>query len=192
MTERDTPAATLNLVAGLDRALAWEGGRSVRYLVADLSARGGARAASEAPPLDLALAIDVSGSMAGDKLDAARRTAAAVAEALGERDRLTLVAFDSTAELLLDARAMDAAGRREAASAIARLEPRGGTDLFGGWLLAAERVATAMAAAPRASHRVVLLSDGQANEGVTDRAELARHAGALLARGIVTSTVGIG
>ncbi|MBP0447441.1 VWA domain-containing protein [Roseomonas sp. SSH11] len=192
MTERGTPAATLHLAAGLDRALAWEGGRSVRYLVADLSARGDARTAGDAPPLDLALAVDVSGSMAGDKLDAARRTATAVAEALGERDRLTLVAFDSAAELLLDARAMDEAGRREAAAAIARLEPRGGTDLFGGWLLAAERVATAMAAAPRASHRVVLLSDGQANEGVTDRAELSRHAGALLARGILTSTVGIG
>jgi Ca-activated chloride channel family protein len=192
MTKRSIPAVTLGLTAGLDRTLGWEGGRSLRYLVADLAAGGRPRAAREAPPLNLALAIDVSSSMAGDKLDAARSTAVAVAGALDERDRLTLVAFDSTAELLLDARAMDAAGRREAAAAITRLQPRGGTNLFGGWLLAAERVATAMVAFPRSSHRVVLLSDGQANDGVTEHAELARHAGALLARGVVTSMVGIG
>ncbi|MBL6082388.1 VWA domain-containing protein [Belnapia sp. T18] len=188
----DRPATRLILTAGLDRALAWEGGASIRYLVADLTAEGGGRAVRQVPPLNLALAIDVSGSMAGEKLDAARRTALAVAQALGEADRLTVVAFDSDAELLLDARPMDAAGRRAAARAIGRLAPRGGTNLFSGWLLAAEHVAVTMAAGAGASHRLMLLSDGQANEGVTDRAELAHHTGELLKRGIMTSAVGIG
>jgi Ca-activated chloride channel homolog len=192
MTDHIDHAVTLELAAGLDRALAWEEGGSVRYLIADLAARGGQAAGREPPPLNLALAIDVSGSMAGEKLEAARRTAAAVAEALGPRDRLTLVAFDSQAELLLAARPMDAAGRRAAAAAIRRLVDRGGTNLFEGWLRAAEQVAAAMEADPKASHRLMLLSDGQANEGVTGRSELARHAGELLARGIITSTVGIG
>lgn len=185
-------ATTLDLSAGLDRALAWEEGGSVRHLVADLRARGGSLPRRESPALNLALAIDVSGSMGGDKIEAARRAALAVAGALGSRDRLSLVAFDSTAELLLEARPMDQAGRTAAANAIRRLEVRGGTNLFDGWLLAAEHVALAQAGDPQGSHRLVLLSDGQANEGVTDRAELARHAGELLARGIVTSTVGIG
>ena len=189
----DHPVA-LDLAAGLDRALAWEQGGSVRYLVADLAARGGQGVAAgrEPPPLNLALAVDVSGSMAGEKLDAARRTAAAVAEALGPRDRLALVAFDSQAELLLAARPIDDGGRRAAVAAIGRLAERGGTNLFEGWLRAAEQVAAAMEAGPKASHRLVLLSDGQANEGVTDRSELARHAGGLAARGVVTSAVGIG
>jgi Ca-activated chloride channel family protein len=39
---------------------------------------------------------------------------------------------------------------------------------------------------------VLLLSDGQANEGVTERQEIAHHAGALLERGVVTSALGIG
>lgn len=115
-----------------------------------------------------------------------------VAEALTEHDCLSIIAFDSTAELLLDARPMDRAGRAAAITAIAGLAERGGTNLFDGWLLAAERVAVAMAAAPQASHRVLPLSDGQANEGVTEREEIARHAGALLERGVVTSALGIG
>src|SRR3954471_25033414 len=53
-------------------------------------------------------------------------------------------------------------------------------------------VAIAMAAGAGASHRLLLLSDGQANEGTTDRAELAHHTGELLKRGIITSAVGIG
>jgi Ca-activated chloride channel homolog len=183
---------SLTLTAGLDRTSAWEEGGSVRYLVAELAAEGATTPRTDAPALNLALAIDVSSSMAGDKIDAARRAARAVAEALTERDRLSIIAFDSRAELLLDACAMDGAGRAAALTAIAGLVDRGSTNLFDGWLLAAERVAVAMAASPQASHRVLLLSDGQTNRGVTDRGEIARHAGALLERGVITSAVGIG
>jgi Ca-activated chloride channel family protein len=72
---------SLTLTAGLDRTRAWEEGGSVRYLVAELAAEGATTPRTEAPALNLALAIDVSGSMAGDKIDAARRAARAVAEA---------------------------------------------------------------------------------------------------------------
>lgn len=187
----DTVPTTLALTLGLDRSLAWQEGDSVRYAVAELTAQGDDRRA-EAPPLNLALAVDVSGSMAGAKIAAARRTALALAAALTPRDRLTIVAFDSDAEVLLDARPMTEAGQRAAQAAIHRLAERGGTNLWGGWLRAAECVAAAMEDGARASHRVLLLSDGQANEGVTDAAELARQARGLLERGIVTSAVGIG
>ena len=188
----DLIPATLSLNLGLDRQLAWAEGGSVRYLVAEIAAASSAPATAQSPALNLALAIDISGSMAGAKLDAARATAAAVARVLTARDRLSIIAFDSEATLLLDARAMDARGQAAALAAIRRLEPRGGTNLWEGWLLAGERVATAMAANDRASHRVLLLSDGQANEGVSDASELARHTAELLSRGIITSAVGIG
>ena len=190
--QHDAPIRRLTLAAGLDRSRAWEEGGSVRYLVADLSTPDAITPRPEAPALNMALAIDISGSMAGDKIDAARRAARAVAEALTQRDRLSIVAFDNTAELLLDARPMDADGRAAACAAIGGLVDRGGTNLFDGWLLAAERVALAMVAGPQASHRVLLLSDGQANQGLTERGEIAGHVGALLERGVVTSALGIG
>ena len=183
---------TFHLAADLDRALAWKEGGSVRHVVAELSAETATAGQRDMPALNLAIVIDVSGSMAGEKLEAARQAAADLAEGLGPNDRLTLVAFASNTELLLDARPMDDAGRAAAQNAVARLATRGMTNLSAGWLLGAEHLAIAMQTAPRAAHRLLLLSDGQANEGMTDPAELARHAGELLARGIITSAVGIG
>ncbi|WP_439813781.1 vWA domain-containing protein [Zavarzinia sp. CC-PAN008] len=188
----DLTATRLVLDADFDRGLALVEGQSVRYLVAALSAEGPPPAPQDAPPLNLALSIDVSGSMSGDKLDAARRAATAVAQAMGERDRLSVVAFDDTVRVLLDGAHMDRRGRDSACAAIASLQVGGSTALFDGWMTGAERVAVAMLAAPQATHRVLLLSDGQANVGIVDRGEIATHAGALLDRGIVTSTVGIG
>ena len=182
----------LTLRIGLDRTLAWDAGGSVRYLVADLDASGTVATEVTPPAINLALAIDVSGSMVGEKIVAARDTASAVTRALTARDRLTIVAFSHEATLLLDARSMDDAGRREALQAIARLESDGNTNLWEGWRMAGERVATAMRESAKASHRVLILSDGQANQGTTDPRELAHHAGEALARGIITSAVGIG
>lgn len=182
----------LSLTCGPDRELVWAEGDSVRYLVADVSAAGTVLQDCERVPVNLALAIDVSGSMAGEKLTAARATAAAVAEALTADDRLTLVAFSNHAELLLDACRMDAEGRTQAAAAIAKLRTIGSTNLFAGWDLAAGRVSHASGADPRASHRVLMLTDGLANIGVTDAPSLARFAGDALRQNIITSAVGIG
>lgn len=192
MSDSKIVPTMLELTIGLDRALAWDAGGSVRYLVADLAAQGTASTSAQPPAVNLALAVDVSTSMSGEKLVAARETAAAVARALTPRDRLTIVTFSTVSRVLLDARSMDDDGRSDALKAISQLQVEGSTNLWEGWLLAGERVAGAMQADPRASHRVLLLSDGQANNGITEPRELAHHAGEALARGIITSAVGIG
>ena len=79
MTER------LTLTAAADRSLAWVEGDSVRYVVATLAAaRPEAMARAPAPPVHLALVIDVSGSMAGEKLEQAKSAALGVSEAILE------------------------------------------------------------------------------------------------------------
>jgi len=186
---RDT---SLSLSFAPDRHLIWEEGDSVRYLVADIGADGVLPEANKETPINLALAIDVSGSMGGGKLEAACRTAIAVADGMRGHDRLTIVSFSDDAVLHLDAVSMTPRGKDKARKAIERLQTVGSTNLFDGWMLAGEHVATAMRADNQASHRILLLTDGQANVGVVDRDELARHTGELQMRGILTSAVGIG
>ncbi len=66
MTNTVVPNTTLSLDLGLDRTLAWAEGGSVRYLVANVMAAGVTRDRNETPPVNLALCVDVSGSMGGE------------------------------------------------------------------------------------------------------------------------------
>jgi Ca-activated chloride channel family protein len=73
------------------------------------------------------------------------------------------------------------------------IDARGSTNLGEGWLRGAEQVARAQAAASGPSvNRVLVLTDGLANLGMTDPAELTRHATELRVRGIATTTFGVG
>ena len=80
--------------------------------------------------------------------------------------------------------------RRRAIEAVREIGPRGGTDLGAGWLTGCEQIAEFLYD-DRVS-RCLLLTDGLANHGITDRDELARHAGELRQRGVSTSTFGVG
>lgn len=75
---------------------------------------------------------------------------------------------------------------------ISRLRTRGKTDLSGGWFAGVECAARMAEEDPRMTPRVIVLSDGHANEGITDPEELHEHAGQLRMRGVLTSALGIG
>ena len=185
--------ANLNLVAGLDRSLAWYSGNSVRYVVATVEADQDDSSAERPPmPANVALVIDASGSMSGAKLESAKRAAQGVIKALGPQDVLSVVSFAGEVLLHVDGMRMDDSGQADALSAVGKLEPRGNTNLSEGWFTGAACVARGMTAGPGMAHRVIVLSDGQANDGITSPSELAEHAGVLQVRGITTSTVGIG
>jgi Ca-activated chloride channel family protein len=182
---------SLTLSIAVDRSLAWAEGSSVRYIVATLEGeRMETPQSRPAPPVNLALVIDASCSMAGDKLDNAKRAARGVAKRLREGDALSIVSFASDVVVHVDAMAITSKCRNEIGEAIDRLTARGCTNLSDGWFTGAERVAKA--SEEPGVNRIILLSDGAANEGVVDPDELARHARELAKRGIVTSCVGIG
>ena len=80
--------------------------------------------------------------------------------------------------------------KQTAKTRIGQVESRGSTNLGGGYLKGCEE--TARVASDGSFNRTLLLSDGQANVGITSIEELSMHAHELNRRGISTSTFGIG
>ena len=144
-------------------------------------------------PIDLALVLDRSGSMAGDELALAKAGVRTALDLLRPEDRANLVAYDHEVELLAPLAHLDPYARRSLETQLARLEARGSTDLFGGWMAGCESLTSGRdrLAGPRVA-RTLLLTDGQANVGTVDPTEIAHHAAQLRVRGITTSTLGVG
>lgn len=190
----DLPPTTLDLRARLDRPVIDAAGGSVRHLLVSVRAPESPRRPDESRlPLNIALVIDASGSMSGAPLAAAKAAVLDVIESLTAADHVSVVSFASDTQLHAEAVRLDAAGKLAVRRAVARIETRGSTALCDGWLAGCEAVARRQATTSGAERRrVVLLSDGHANQGETDPAALARHADALRQRGVVSSTVGVG
>jgi Ca-activated chloride channel family protein len=140
------------------------------------------------PGLNLALVIDRSGSMAGSKLSYARKAARFLAGELTERDRLAIVTFDDEVTVLVPSQPVR--DPLPFISAINTIHSGGCTALFDGWLAGATQVANQLD--PAGLNRVLLLSDGQANEGLTDSDAIAAKVEGLTQRGISTSAFGLG
>jgi Ca-activated chloride channel homolog len=148
-----------------------------------------APAATERRRLAIALVLDRSGSMAGPKLDVARRCAAFLVERLSPADRLAIVSFDQTVRL--DAPLAEVGPHRQSfETALGAIAPGGQTNLSGGWLKGVE--ALAAIDGDGSTRRVVLLTDGLANVGITSDEQLVKMARGSAGDGIATTTIGFG
>ena len=145
-------------------------------------------------PLDVAFVLDRSGSMAGDKLRLVKEAVDVATELLHDDDRAALVIFDNAIETLQPLQPATPRTKTALRLALNGVDAGGSTDLCGGWLAGCQELAKAQAKDATSSRprRALLLTDGQANVGITDPAELQRHATELRKRGISTTTVGVG
>ncbi|KAG2320140.1 hypothetical protein Bca52824_013353 [Brassica carinata] len=92
-------------------------------------------------PLDLITVLDVSGSMEGTKLQLLKNAVVFVIDNLGERDRLSVIAFSSAARRLFPLRLMTDTGKREAIQAVDSLVAGGGTNIAEGLKIGARVIA---------------------------------------------------
>lgn len=183
----------ISVIAEFDRELIWERGRSVRYLEVDAAAPFMMEhQQTEKHPLNIALVIDASGSMAGEALNCAKKAAEGVVKALTPNSRISIVSFATEIITHIEGVSADPSQQKRALAAINQLEPRDSTNLGGGWMKGAECLARVMEEQTKMHNHVILLSDGHANYGVIDPEILGHHANQLRTRGIATSTVGIG
>ena len=139
-------------------------------------------------PLNLSVVIDRSGSMKGDKLKYVKLAAKELVSKLGKKDRLSLVAYDSTVQKLLRPRMVEE--KQRYFDAIAPLSSGDMTNLSGGWLQGCDDVGSELS--EKGVNRVLLLTDGLANRGVSDPKRLAKMSAQKRAEGITTTTFGVG
>lgn len=140
------------------------------------------------PPVNLAIALDRSGSMHGKKIIHAREAALEALGMLGPQDRIALVTYDQQAQTLIESQPPL---EREHLSAVIRgIRPGGTTALYAGVEQAAAEVRRG--ARKGSVNRVILLSDGQANVGPASPAALRRLGRTLGAEDISVSSVGLG
>ena len=138
--------------------------------------------------LNLSLVIDRSGSMAGAKIDYTRRAASMLVQNLGLNDLLSVVLYNDTVDTLLMPEKVQ---RKDIINQqIQRITPSGATNLSGGWLQGCNLVAMHLDASQ--TNRVILISDGLANRGVSDTEKLVSFAKQKFGEGVSTTTMGLG
>lgn len=173
-----------------DRVLIRADGNSRRYVLISFAAPL-APPKADRMPINVSFVLDRSGSMGGErKIELVREAADKAIGMLSQEDRFSLVVYDDQIDVLMESTAASDEAKREARRRLRQIDARGNTDLGGGWLRGCEQAAIHLNEA--VSAKCLLLSDGLANHGITDQSELARHAGELRQRGVLTSTFGVG
>jgi Ca-activated chloride channel homolog len=161
----------------------------VGYHVLHVGLRAREIAGKDRAPANLVFVVDVSSSMARDgRLELVQDAMRALVLRLGARDKLAIVSYGSTADVVLEPTPGDR--HVDILAAIDALAPAGSTDVDAGL-----RLGYALAAREpieNGINRVLLYSDGVATAGPTAAEELLAHVAEAAARGISISTIGVG
>lgn len=181
-------AEQINLKSGMAQPVIAKGSAATTaYLHINLD--GIALASSkQRPPINVALVIDRSGSMGGDKIEQAKRAAIMALGLLDPRDILSIVAYDDKIDVLVPATPL-----RDRALVQRRIEElfaRGSTALYAGVKTGGEQLETYLNR--ERVNRLILLSDGLANVGPQTTEEIAALGYQLIKKGISVTTLGLG
>lgn len=139
-------------------------------------------------PINLSVVVDRSGSMQGDKLEYVKKAAKSLVRKLGKKDRLSVVSYGHEVRVELPPAPVTDPQRVE--QIIEDIQIRGNTNLSGGWLQGCDFVDSGLS--EQGVNRVLLLTDGLANEGITDPTRLAAAARGKRTAGVTTTCFGVG
>jgi Ca-activated chloride channel family protein len=162
-------------------------GQSDVFLTMDLT--GKEVPGAERAPVNLAVVIDRSGSMEGQKLAQAKEAAQHLVRQLKDSDRLTLIHYGSDVREL---RALQATEANKAAMRrfIDGIADEGGTNI-GAALATAERELKS-GLGDYKINRIILITDGQPTEGITDGSRLVSLVRHIHESVMTSSALGVG
>jgi Ca-activated chloride channel family protein len=139
-------------------------------------------------PVNVAIVLDKSGSMTGDKLRKAKDAALASIDRLGPNDIVSVIAYDQTVDVIVPATKVS--DRQTLRATIEKLSAGGSTALFAGVSKGAAEVRKFLDR--QRVNRIILLSDGQANVGPSSPSDLGNLGASLIKEGISVTTLGLG
>ncbi len=139
-------------------------------------------------PVNVALVIDRSGSMAGQKLEQAKKAAIMAVNLLNRKDIVSVIAYSDRAEVVVPATRLT--DKADVIDRIRRLNSRGMTALYAGVSRGAEELRKFFKR--EQVNRIVLLSDGLANIGPRTPEALGELGQKLGQEGISVTTIGLG
>ena len=185
------PSSPVRLEAQIDRGSVLQGGDGTLRMELVIRADD-VEAASASPRVatDLVVVLDRSGSMSGDPLAHAQAAVGELVAQLRDEDRFALVTYASDAHFAIPLAAATPAARAGWLARLGGVEARGGTNMALGLDLATMLVDRERSRG-RAT-RVILLSDGHANEGDRSAEGLRSRARRAVAGEYVLSSVGVG
>lgn len=143
---------------------------------------------AERAPVNVALVIDRSGSMRGEKISKAREAAIMAVERLSRKDVASVVAFSNGVEVVVPARRVN--NHRRFSRPIEGIRSGGSTAIFAAVKTGAEELAEFSNG--RRLDRIILLSDGLANVGPRDPYDFEELGAELGSQGISVTTIGLG
>lgn len=183
----------INVKATLSQNKVLQGSDGLVYMQIDLEALDDDKAIhKKRVPTDFVIVLDRSGSMSGrNKMTFAHKAIESLLQQVGKDDRFALVTFDNHVETPVDLKVVNDKNREDIIGLVKQVTPRGSTNLSAGLIRGMDILKNSSKKSDHAQ-RLILLSDGMANAGITNVAQLGKIAAGAVKGEFVISSIGLG
>ncbi|EMS73735.1 vWA domain-containing protein [Ruminiclostridium cellobioparum] len=159
------------------------------YHVLEVGIQGKEVSAANLKRTALTFVIDVSGSMGMDnRLTLVKKSLKILVDQMGKNDKIGIVIYGTNGRKLLEPTSGD--DKKRILGAIDKLEPEGSTNAAEGLILGYDMAYNSFM--ENGNNRIILCTDGVANQGITKAEDILKMVEDYKAKGITLTTLGFG